>query len=332
MQKMMFTVIASLMLAACGGQAKESAQAESSGPHGPAAPKVKVEFSADSAYSYVERQVAFGPRVPNTDAHRKAGDWLVSELRRHGAAVKEQKMTLTAFYGTKLQARNVFGSFNPQAGERLLLVAHWDCRPWADADPDPEKRTLPVDGSNDGASGVGVLLETARLLGSNSPAMGVDILFVDAEDWGTDGDEDSWALGARHFVENPVVEGYLPLSVIVLDMVGGTDALFPREYFSQQSAPALLSRFYAAAAASGYADMFPDEIGGAVTDDHLQFITALLSADVPKIIIPAIYIIYYRDGFHHAWHTSGDTMDCIDRKTLKAVGQTLINFLFPPEN
>ena len=321
MQKMMLTVIASLMLAACGGQAKESAQAESSGPHGPAAPK--VEFSADSAYSYVERQVAFGPRVPNTDAHRKAGDWLASELRRHGAAVKEQKMTLTAFDSTKLQARNVFGSFNPQSGERLLLVAHWDCRPWADADPDPEKRTLPVDGANDGASGVGVLLETARLLGSNSPAMGVDILFVDAEDWGTDGDEDSWALGARHFVENPVVEGYLPSSVIVLDMVGGTDARFPREYFSQQSAPALLSRFYAAAAASGYADMFPDEMGGAVTDDHLQFI---------KAGIPAIDIIYYRDGFHPAWHTSGDTMDCIDRKTLKAVGQTLINFLFPPEN
>lgn len=321
MQKMILTVVSTLLLASCGSQAKESAHASG----GETVPETvaAVEFSADSAYSYVESQVAFGPRVPNTEAHRKTADWLASELRRHGADVKEQNMTLTAFDGTRLQARNIFGSYNPQAEDRLLLVAHWDCRPWADQDSDPAKRKLPVAGANDGASGVGVLLETARLLGKNTPSIGVDILFVDAEDWGSDGDEDSWALGARHFVENPISEGYVPSSVIVLDMVGGNDARFPREYFSQQAAPALLDRFYAAAYAAGFADRFPNEIGGAVTDDHLQFI---------KAGIPAIDIIDYRDGFHPAWHTSGDTMECIDRNTLKAVGQTLANLLFPPEN
>lgn len=308
-------MVLALMSCTSDKAASESKQAEESAST-PTAPV--AQFSADSAYSYVERQVAFGPRVPGSAAHASAAAWLESELRRHGAEVIVQKAELTAFDGTKLPARNIFGQYQPEAADRLLLVAHWDSRPWADADADPAKHKTPVDGANDGASGVGVLLEVARQLAANRPERGIDILFVDAEDWGTDGDEESWALGAKYFVEHPIKPGYKPSEVIVLDMVGGTEARFPREYFSQQNAPALLDRVYAVAAASGYADLFPNEIGGAVTDDHLQFI---------KAGIPAVDIIDYRDGFHPAWHTSADDMTAISRNSLQAVGQTVLNLI-----
>lgn len=216
MQISMLIIPMMLLLASCGGKkAGAETPAETSVPE-----IAEVSFDADSAYSYVKRQVDFGPRVPNTEAHRLCGDWLVSELKRHGAEVTEQRADLKAFDGNILKARNIFAQYNPEAKERILLLAHWDCRPWADADPDPSKHRQPVDGANDGASGTGVLLEVARQLGAKAPAHGVDILFVDAEDWGDDGHEDSWALGARHFMENPPVENYHPYEAILLDMVG----------------------------------------------------------------------------------------------------------------
>lgn len=278
-------------------------------------------FNADSAYSYVKRQVDFGPRVPNTEAHRLCGDWLVEKLRSHGAEVTEQKADLKAFDGTVLHARNIFGRYNPDAERRILLLAHWDCRPWADADPDPANHKSPVDGANDGASGTGVLLETARLLGQKAPELGVDILFVDAEDWGTEGDDASWALGAKYFVENPPVENYFPEFAILLDMVGGKDAIFCREYFSQEAAPSVADSFWATASEAGFDAYFKNTLGGAVTDDHVKLIDAG---------IPAIDIIEYhpQSGFNPRWHTVADNMDGISAETLKAVGQTLVEFIY----
>lgn len=284
--------------------------------------ETEVAFSADSAYSYVARQVAFGPRVPNTEAHRQCGEWLTSELRRHGAKVTEQKMDLKAFDGTVLKSRNIFGQYNPEADKRILLFAHWDSRPWADQDPDPSKRKEAVDGANDGASGVGVLLEIARQLNIKKPGIGVDILFVDAEDWGTDGDEDSWAMGARHFVENPPVENYFPDAAILLDMVGGKGATFCREYFSEQAAPQVAQALWGIAASRGYGSIFLNQLGGAVTDDHVQLI---------KHGIPAVDIIEYHPedeiGFNRHWHTTTDNMDNIDPATLKAVGETVMEYV-----
>lgn len=287
-------------------------------------PKVaNASFSADSAYQYIERQVAFGPRVPNTSAHRKAGDWLSAELRRHGAIVTEQPATLRAYDGTMLNARNIFGQYNPAADDRILLLAHWDCRPRADKDPDPQARQLPVDGANDGASGVGVLLEIARQLSLNPSSKGIDILFVDAEDWGTDEVEESWALGTRYFVQNPPVKGYAPEEAILLDMVGGENARFCREYFSQKNAPALIDKIWRTAADCGYADIFLNRMGGAITDDHIQLIESG---------IPAIDIIEYdpsspSGGFNPRWHTSADNMEGISRETLNAVGSTIMTYL-----
>lgn len=310
---------AALALVSCAGKTTAEKSSVSTAQE-EASMSNEITFSADSAYSYLARQVEFGPRVPNSEAHGKAADWLVAELSRHGAQVIEQNTDLTAFDGTLLHARNIFGQFNPENPSRILLIAHYDCRPWADQDPDPEKRKLPVDGANDGASGVAVLLETARQLKAADSSLGVDILFVDAEDWGTDGDDDSWAMGARYFANHPPVEGYSPSFAILLDMVGGKGAIFPREYFSQQNAPQLNDAFWGAAHAAGHSGNFPNRLGGAITDDHLEFL---------KVGIPAIDIIEYNtgNGFNPNWHTSTDNLDNISKETLAAVGESLMQFL-----
>lgn len=280
-------------------------------------------FDADSAYAFVERIVAFGPRVPNTEAHRLSGDALTAQLRSYDWDVIEQKATLTAFDGTPLKARNIFARINPEKPNRLLLMAHWDSRPWADADPDPAKQSLPVLGANDGASGLGVLLEIARQLSLQKSGAAVDILFTDAEDWGSHDDDDSWALGTRYFAQNPPVAGYRPSQAILLDMVGSPNASFGYEYFSRQSNPALLEKVWSAALSLGHGKYFHTGFGGAITDDHIELI---------KAGIPSIDIIDYRqengyEGFDPVWHTSRDDMQNISRETLGAVGQTLMKVL-----
>ena len=323
MRAMLIPLIAAISCACTASSGSGAAADSSAQEDAPAAVVPAMDFNADSAYTYIARQLEFGPRVPNTEAHRRAGEWLASELRRHGAVVTLQKADLHAFDGTTLHATNIIGQFNPEAADRVLLVAHWDSRPWADADPDESRRSEPVMGANDGASGVGVLLEMARLAGIATPQRGLDILFVDAEDWGDEGIEESWALGARYFTEHPFRPGYLPSEAIIVDMVGGENAVFPREFFSQQGAPGLVDRIWGVAHAAGYADRFPNRMGGAITDDHVQFLAAG---------IPAIDIIQYSEptGFHPAWHTTGDTLGVISTPTLKAVGQTLTNYIFPP--
>lgn len=288
------------------------------------APDVEVSvpsFSGDSAYRNVARQVEFGPRVPNTSAHESAAVWLASELSRHGAEVTLQKADLPAWDGTVLRSTNIMGSFNPELGDRLLLMAHYDTRPWADADPDEKNRSKPIDGANDGASGVGVLLETARLLGLQNPGKGIDILFVDSEDYGTEGDDESWALGARYFAANPIRPGYRAARVILLDMVGGKGATFPAEYFSRQAAASLDESFRQAASRAGYAELFPGHTGSAVNDDHIPFLQAG---------IPAIDIIDYRreGGFAPTWHTLNDNLENIDPAILEAVGKSLIRYIY----
>lgn len=280
------------------------------------------DFEADSAYNYLARQVSFGPRVPNTEAHQKAGDYLVAELKRHGLKVTEQKARLNAFDATILNARNIFGQINPEAGRRILLLAHWDSRPWADQDPAPSKRNQPVDGANDGASGVAVLLEIARQLSLDPVDKGIDILFVDAEDWGTEGDDQSWALGTKYFVENPPIKGYSPEFAVLLDMVGGQGATFCREYYSERYAPEINEKFWSEAHRLGYSDTFLNRMGGAIMDDHIQLIRAG---------IPAIDIIEYHPdastGFNPRWHTTSDDLSGISTSTLGAVGRTLLSFL-----
>lgn len=289
--------------------------------------KPRIEFNADSAYRNVKTQVDFGPRVPGLDSHAKCAQYLAGELRRYGAdEVIEQKTTITAFNGDKLPINNILGQFNKDAVTRVLLLAHWDTRPWGDEDADENKRKSPIPGANDGASGVGVLLEVARCLSIEKPAIGVDILFVDAEDYGeTKGNsENSWCLGTQYWVKNlPYTPERMPMYGILLDMVGGKDAKFHREYASQQLASAVVDKVWTMAVASGYGNVFVNEIGGSVMDDHIY---------VNQVGIPCIDIIEnFNQGtmsFNPTWHTHADDMSNISIATLKATGQTVVNVIY----
>lgn len=286
---------------------------------------VAAAFDADSAYAYVKAQVGFGPRVPGSAAHGECGQWLESELRRHGAdTVIVQTATVADRRGGTMPVRNIMGRYNAGASRRVLLLAHWDTRPWADSDPDESSHGRPIDGANDGASGVGVLLEIARQLGLHAPAVGVDLLFVDAEDSGIHNDDGSWALGTQHWVTDmPYGAADMPVYGILLDMVGGHDARFPCEYYSQRMAPAVLARVWGIARAIGLGDRFPDEYGGGVTDDHVY---------VNGAGIPCIDIIECANpatgSFNPTWHTLGDNMDAIDPATLGAVGTTVATVIY----
>ncbi len=313
--------LAASLLAIAGCSSKNQQSSQKSDDNG----TEQIVFDSDSAYSFVGRQCAFGERVPNTEAHRQCGDWLAAKLRSYGAKVTEQSADLKAFDGTVLHARNIVGEFYPEKQKRVLLLAHWDARPWADHDPNPDNHTKPVMAANDGASGVGVILEFARLLQSHEPTVGIDVLFVDAEDWGnSDGDDEkSWALGAQYWVAHPHREDYKkPDYGILLDMVGDGNARFLVEYMSSCYAPDLVERIWNVANHLGYGKYFVKSIGGGVTDDHIS---------INGAGIPCVDIIDQRidseTGFCPQWHTVDDTMDHIDRTTLKAVGQTLVSLL-----
>lgn len=280
-------------------------------------------YNADSAYVFVANQVAFGPRVPNTDAHKKCGDYMVATLQRFGAEVTEQRVQLKAYNNTILDARNIIGSFNPEQKTRIFLCAHWDSRPYSDNDTDSANYHTPVQGANDGASGVGVLLELARLMQQVPPTIGVDIILFDAEDYGRPSFDksadigDSFCLGSQYWSRNPHKEGYKPKYGILLDMVGGKNPTFLQEYFSMLYAPDVVKMVWKKAYQLGYQDYFISQPGNPVIDDH-YYINKIAN-------IPCIDIIHYSNqtGFVDTWHTIYDTMENIDKTTLGVVGRVV---------
>ena len=297
--------------------------------------KVQTEtptFHADSAYSYIEKQVAFGYRIPNTPAHKACGNFLVSELKRFGAQIFEQETTLTAYNGTPLEIRNIIGSFNPDQKKRILLFAHWDSRPYSDHDPNPSNHKKPLDGADDGASGVGVLLEIARQISIKSPNIGIDIIFFDAEDYGTpefakdqyNASNDTWCLGSRFWGKNPHIPNYKAEFGILLDMVGAKEAVFYKEHISMRYAARYVEEVWNKARNLGYGKYFINANGGGVIDDH--------EAVIEGTGIPCLDIInfdpYTSKGFGEHWHTQKDNMENIDKEVLKAVGQTVLEVIY----
>lgn len=287
------------------------------------------EFQADSAYAHIAAQVAFGPRIPGTETHAHCGDYLVGRLRSYGAEVIEQRDSATVANGVRLPIRNIIASFAPEKKERILLFSHWDSR--ATADNDPQHPHDPFDSANDGASGVGVLLEVARLIGQSAPFVGVDIILFDTEDQGRlweEGDsltsEFFFCMGARHWAAHPHLEGYSPRYGIMLDMVGATDASFTLEPHSMQSAGPQMRNLWAIAHRLGFETHFPFNLTRGVEHDH-YFITR--DAGIPTLAIMQ-HDIASRSTFAPYWHTHGDNLTIIDRSTLKAVGQTVVQTLF----
>ena len=328
MKKKPMIVLASVFMMfsafSCGGGSKTSSANEQN-------EKVVVnvpQFDADSAYLYVKNQVDFGPRVPNTKEHVACGNYLAEQLEAFGAQVTNQYADLIAYDGTLLKARNIIGSYKPESKKRIALFAHWDTRPWADNDADSKNHHTPILGANDGASGVGALLEIARLVNKQQPELGIDIILLDAEDYGApqfyEGKhkEEFWCLGSQYWARHPHVQGYNARFGILLDMVGGEGSVFMKEGYSEDFAPDINKKVWKAAKKLGYGKTFMDGNGGLVTDDHL-FINRLARIKTIDIIPTS------PDGdFTPTWHTVNDTMDHIDKNTLKAVGQTVLEEIY----
>lgn len=291
---------------------------------------VGPDFNADSAYIYLQEQCDFGPRTMNSTAHDKCEKWIIQKFEQYGCKVTTQKATLNGYDGTPLRSTNIMASYNPEATTRIMFCAHWDCRPWADNDPDSTNWRKPIIAANDAASGVGVMIELARILKGSGLELGVDFVCFDAEDYGTpqwfEGEDpgDTWALGAQYFANN-LPEGYAPRYGILLDMVGGVGAKFYREGMSMQYAPAIVKKVWNAARQVGYGSYFPKDDGGMITDDHIP---VNQTANIPCIDVIPYYPDCAQSSFGPTWHTIADNMDNIDKNTLKAVGQTMVQVLF----
>lgn len=288
-------------------------------------------FIADSAMAYCQAQCDFGPRTMNSKAHDLCEEWIINKFKGFGLEVETQKADLTGWDGTKLHSTNIIAHFNPQAERRILICAHWDSRPWADNDPDSTNWHKPVLAANDGASGVGVMLEVARLLQNDTTlAIGVDLVCFDAEDYGTpqwaeknEDSENTWALGAQYWAKN-LPENYKPQFGILLDMVGGQGAKFYQEQFSLRYAASIVDKVWSAARHAGYGSMFTNEVGGQITDDHIP----VNEAGIPTVDVIPCYPDCRQSSFGPTWHTINDDMEHLDANTLKAVGQTLIQVIY----
>ncbi len=298
----------------------------------PPVPVVKTQlpvpaFSADSAYAHVVEQVEAGPRTPASASHATTRAYMQRTLERYGAKVTVQEFEGRFYDGTRAKGYNIIGSIRPDAPRRIFLSAHYDTRPIADEDADTSRYNEPIDGADDGASGVGVLLELARVLSENPIEVadfGVDFVFFDLEDNGnpeskTQEDSYSWALGSQYWASNPFVSGYAPQFGILLDMVGAEGAVFGREAYSKQFAGGVQNAIWKLAQSMGREKRFVDANIGGVTDDH-YFINTIAGWPTVDIIYKPI------DGstaFGKHWHTHDDDLDVIDKATLGDVGQVV---------
>lgn len=290
-------------------------------------PLEKPNFNGDSAYVFIQQQVDFGPRFPNNEAHAKCAIYLENKLNSYGLTTQIQLGKATTFDNKNITIKNVIGEYNPSAKKRILLFAHWDSRPFADQDT--KDISKPILGANDGASGVGVLIEVARQLSISKPEIGVDIIFFDAEDYGQPSsamrpsNTDTWCLGSQYWARNMHKENYTAEYGILLDMVGSSNAYFTQEQYSRTYAPNLVRKVWKIGQQLGYQDLFINKETNFVgTDDH-KYVNQIAH-------IPSIDIIHYDQqtgNFHPSWHTHDDNMEVIDKYTITAVGETLLAFI-----
>jgi len=289
------------------------------------------EFNPDTAYVMVEKQLDFGARVSNTSANKKCAVFLSNKLKTFIPTTQIQYGKMKAFNGTLLDVQNIIASYNPNNLNRVMLCSHWDSRPFADWDPEEKNHTKPVPGANDGASGVGILIEIARQLSINKPDIGVDIILFDTEDYGAPKTykkdsqvEDDWGLGAQYWATNPHKKDYRAKFGILLDMVGAKGAEFYMEKYSMNFAPDVVRKVWNTAGDIGYSNFFISQESSAITDDH-YYVNTLRN-------LPTIDIIHHdsnsKTGFFPFWHTTKDDITHIDKETLKAVGQTLLTVVY----
>ncbi|NBA88144.1 M28 family peptidase [Emticicia sp. CRIBPO] len=327
----LFLVVSLIIFAGCRSNEKAETTTEEQAVVSVPAPA----FSSDSAFHFLEKQLAFGPRVPNTPAHVKTAAWLIQKFKSYGFEVTEQNFKPVNYEGKALNAKNIIASTNPAAAKRVLLAAHWDTRPIADKDD--ERQTQPIPGANDGASGVAVLLEIARIIheAPKKPEVGIDIILFDAEDWGEaiDYKKDSglqyggYLLGSDYWSKNLHKPNYTAFYGILLDMVGAKNATFRYDETSMQAAPSIVKNVWNTASQLGFSQYFLNESGGSIYDDHVPVIA---NAKIPMIDIIDLKTSFGSSGadFFKAHHTHDDDISAIDKNTLKAVGQTVLQVLY----
>jgi Zn-dependent M28 family amino/carboxypeptidase len=320
------TVLPCLLLIGCNTD-KKTSDSKASTDQKP--PEIAVpKFDRDSAFTYVAQQVAFGPRVPNTAAHEACKNWLVSKLKSYGVEVIEQNFKARAYTGTMLDGTNIIAQYKPENPRRIVLASHWDSRHITDSPLTKGKKDQPVMGADDGASGVGILLEIARTLQANPVDFGVDLVFFDSEDHGDGGPNaapDTWCLGSQYWARNSTYKnGIKPEYGILLDMVGASAPRFGHEEYSEYYAKDVVDKVWDLAFSMGYSNIFVDSQVGGITDDHV-YVNQLAR-------IPMVDIINRPEetqtGFVAHWHTPEDTLDKIDRITLKSVGQLLLAVIY----
>ena len=333
MNRKIFTVLymAAFIVAACSCASCKNAKKSADALEADTVALVGPTFSADSAYAFADKQCSFGARTMNSEAHHKCGEWIMGKFREYGLAVEAQDADLKGYDGTTLHSRNIIAHFRPECPTRILLCAHWDSRPWADNDPDSTNWRKPVMAANDGASGIAVMLEIARLLKKDTTlSVGIDFVCFDAEDWGTpqwsdsEDDADTWALGAQYWATH-LPQGYKARYGILLDMVGGQGAHFYQEGVSKQYAAEIVNKVWRTASQIGYGSFFPMTDGGMITDDHVPVNE---KASIPCIDVIAYYPDCRQSSFGPTWHTVSDDMQHIDHNVLKAVGQVVVQVLW----
>lgn len=325
-QKHCFLIILIFLLGSC----KREGQVQEPDTSQPAKPIQVPLFSRDSAFAYVAKQVSFGPRVPGTKGHDETRKWIVQKFKSLGASVTEQSFKANTETIGDVRGTNIIASFNPTYARRVLLGAHWDTRYAADEDVKDANKAH--EGADDGGSGVGVLIELARLISQNPIKIGVDIVLFDAEDQGSsDGAQTTWCLGSQYWAQNPHVKSYRAEYGILLDMVGAKGAVFQKEDVSSVFPPQKVSRIHelydkvwAMAQGMKQGALFLNVRGRPFTDDH-YFVN--LYTDIPMIDI-IHKPLNSPKGFGPHWHTHADNMEIIDRSVLGAVGQVVTAYVY----
>ncbi|MDR0789806.1 MAG: M28 family peptidase [Bacteroidales bacterium] len=292
--------------------------------------KVEIPaFNADSAYHFVEKQCSFGSRTPNSEAHKLCGQYLIEFMQRYADTVYVQEFSTKLYDGTVVKGKNIIASINLSATDRTLLAAHWDSRLWADQDREAKFHKTPVMGANDGASGVGVLMEMARAISNKPTTQGIDFIFFDLEDQGAPSwadyeaeDQKDWCLGSQYWSQNKHIPFYTASYGILLDMVGYGAARFTKELQSMGYAASIMNKVWDIAKAKGYGNMFVDKESGGVMDDHVW---VNHYAKIPMIDIVQNDV---SGAFFPHWHTSTDDMKAINKQTLKAVGDVCLTAIY----
>lgn len=267
------------------------------------------KFDGAGAMRYAKTQLDFGPRIPGTTGAQRAGDWIVEQMKTRADTVITQTWTHTTVDGRQLPMRNILARFNPAATDRILYVTHWDTRPMSDGSENLGERQLPVPGANDGASGVALFVALGDALKKNPPAQGVDLLFVDGEDYGSFDAGSDVLIGSKYFATHPPEPGYKPIFGVLWDMIGDNDLRIRKEDYSIQQAPEVVDRVWSKAAELGYDKIFVDENQGMVTDDHVP----LLQAGMRVIDVLDLDYPYH--------HRPTDTFDKISARSLSIVGE-----------